>query len=158
MVKVAVSSHARLADDPAALLHELNATLRRDVRRNFVTATYLWLDARTVTVSNAGHPSPLLIRRDTVTELGPHGVLLGRFANASYSSATLPLEPGDRIAAYTDGITEALDTRGEQFGEERLRALLIAGASADAIVDEVHRWRVQSSDADDLTIVVIDVT
>lgn len=157
MVKVAVSSHARLADDPAAMLHELNATLRRDVRRNFVTATYLWLDSHTVTVSNAGHPSPLLIRHNTVSELGPHGVLLGRFANASYSSATVPLQPGDRIAAYTDGITEALNTRGEQFGEDRLRALLVRGATADAIVDEVHRWRTQSSDADDLTIVVIDV-
>jgi len=157
MVKVAVSSHARLADDPAAMLHELNATLRRDVRRNFVTATYLWFDARAVTVSNAGHPSPLLVRRGEVSELGPHGVLLGRFAGASYSSASITLEPRDRIAAYTDGITEALNARGEQFGEERLRALLVAGATAEAIVDEVHRWRAQSSDADDLTIVVIDV-
>ena len=158
MVKVAVSSHARLADDPAALLRELNATLRRDVRRNFVTATYLWLDmdARTVTVSNAGHPSPLLVRGNAITELGPHGVLLGRFAAASYEAATIALQPGDRIVAWTDGLTEARNARDEQFGDERLFAMLRAGASADAIVDAVHAWRV-ADDADDLTIVSIEL-
>jgi sigma-B regulation protein RsbU (phosphoserine phosphatase) len=159
MVKVAVSSHARLADDPAAMLRELNATLRRDVRRNFVTATYLWLDMEksVVTVSNAGHPPPVLIRDDEVQDLGPHGMLLGRFAVASYAAATVPVRTGDRIAAWTDGVVEALNARGEQFGEERLRELLRSGASADEVVDAVHRWRVQSADADDLTIVVVDV-
>ena len=159
MVKVAVSSHARLADDPASLLREVNATLRRDVRRNFVTATYLWLDmeARTVSVSNAGHAPPVLIRGDEVLELGPHGVLLGRFAVASYASATVPLQPGDRIAAWTDGIPEARNTRGEQFGEERLHALLRSRASADEVVNAVHAWRVEN-DADDLTMVVVEVS
>ncbi|HEV7243001.1 MAG TPA: SpoIIE family protein phosphatase [Thermoanaerobaculia bacterium] len=159
MVKVAVSSHARFADDPASLLRELNATLRRDVRRNFVTATYLWLDmdARTVSVSNAGHAPPVLVRGDEVLELGPHGILLGRFAVASYASATVALQPGDRIAAWTDGITEARNARGEQFGEERLHALLRSRASADDVVNAVHAWRVEN-DADDLTMVVVEVT
>ena len=158
MVKVAVSSHARLADDPAALLRELNATLRRDVRRNFITATYLWLDmdARTVTASNAGHAPPVLIRGNDIIELGPHGVLLGRFAIASYSSSTVELSPGDRIVAWTDGITEARNAREEQFGEERLHALLRAGASVDDVVNAVHAWRV-ADDADDLTMVAIAI-
>lgn len=159
MVKVAVSSHTRLADDPAALLRELNATLRLDVRRNFVTATYLWLDmdARTVTVSNAGHAPPVLVRGNDVLELGPHGVLLGRFTGASYQSATVPLQSGDRIAAWTDGITEARNARDEQFGEERLHALLRARASVDDVVNAVLAWRVEK-DADDLTMVVVEVT
>jgi phosphoserine phosphatase RsbU/P len=157
MMKVAVSSHARLADDPGGLLRELNATLRRDVRRNFVTATFLWLDmdARTVTVSNAGHPPPVLVRGDDVTELGPHGVLLGRFAVASYGASTVALQPGDRVVAWTDGIPEARNARGEQFGEERLFALLREGASADDVVNAVHAWRVKE-DADDLTIVCVE--
>jgi sigma-B regulation protein RsbU (phosphoserine phosphatase) len=156
MVKVAVSSHARLADDPASLLRELNATLRRDVRRNFVTATYLWFDGRTVTVSNAGHAPPVIVRGNEVIELGPHGVLLGRFAIAAYSSATESLQPGDRIAAWTDGIVEARNARGEEFGEERLHALLRTGASPDTIVEDVLRWR--AGDADDLTIVIVEIT
>lgn len=159
MVKVAVSSHARLANEPAMLLRELNATLRRDVRRNFITATFLWLDmdARTVTVSNAGHPPPVLVRGDDLLDLGPHGVLLGRFAIAAYQSSVTTLQPGDRIAAWTDGIVEARNARGEQFGEERLHALLRDGASADAIVNAVHAWRI-TDDADDLTIVIADLT
>jgi serine phosphatase RsbU (regulator of sigma subunit) len=159
MVKVAVSSHTRLASDPAALLRELNTTLRRDVRRNFITATFLWLDmdARTVTVSNAGHMPPVLVRGNDLIELGPHGILLGRFAEASYASSTVALLPGDRIAAWTDGIVEARNARGEQFGEDRLFALLRARAPVDDVVNAVHTWRVQD-DADDLTIVVVEVT
>jgi sigma-B regulation protein RsbU (phosphoserine phosphatase) len=156
MVKVAVSSHARLAGDPAAMLHELNATLRRDVRRNFVTATYLWFDGRSVTVSNAGHAPPVLVRGSEIVDLGPHGVLLGRFAVAAYSSATVALQPGDRVAAWTDGIVEARNALGEEFGEERLHAMLRAGATPDAIVEDVLRWR--AGDADDLTIVVVEIT
>jgi len=160
MVKVAVSSHVRLANDPPSLLRELNATLLRDVRRNFVTATYLWLDMeqRTVSVSNAGHAPPVLVRGQEILELGPHGVLLGRFAIASYGAATEPLLTGDRIAAWTDGIVEARNRRGEPFGEEQLHELLRRGASPDAIVDAVHTWREgETDDADDLTIVIVAV-
>jgi sigma-B regulation protein RsbU (phosphoserine phosphatase) len=159
MVKVAVSSNARFASEPATMLCELNEILRRDVRRNFVTATYLWLDMeqRTVSVSNGGHPSPVLIRDNVVRDLGTHGVLLGRFPVPKYHATTESLQDGDRIAAWTDGVVEARNARGEAFGDERLHSLLSGGASADAILDAVHRWRV-SDDADDLTIVVIDVS
>lgn len=93
MVKVAVSSHVRLANDPATMLRELNATLLRDVRRHFVTATYLWLDMeqRTITVSNAGHAPPVIVRGDSILELGPHGVLLGRFPIAAYGMESVQL-------------------------------------------------------------------
>jgi sigma-B regulation protein RsbU (phosphoserine phosphatase) len=158
MVKVVVSSHAELADDPGALLGELNAALRRDVRRNFVTATYLWLDMneRCVSVSNAGHPAPLLFRGNDVHELGPTGVLLGRFA-ATYESHSVPLLAGDRIAVYTDGVVESRNARGEDFGELRLCEILRGGGSAEDVIAAVERWRGANVDHDDLTIVVIDV-
>ncbi len=164
MVKVAVSSHARLAHDPAAILAELNATLRRDVRRAFVTATYLWFDLerRCVTVCNAGHAPPLLYRNGTFHDLGPHGVLLGRFANPRYVASTIELEAGDRIVAFTDGILEARNAREEQFGEERLKELIRAherdaATLTSAVIAAVHRWRT-AGDPDDLTIVAIDVS
>jgi sigma-B regulation protein RsbU (phosphoserine phosphatase) len=158
MVKVVVSSHAELSDDPGALLGELNAALRRDVRRNFVTATYLWLDMneRCVSVSNAGHPAPLLFRGNDVHELGPTGVLLGRFA-ATYESHSVPLLAGDRIAVYTDGVVESRNARGEDFGELRLCEILRGGGSAEDVIAAVERWRGANVDHDDLTIVVIDV-
>lgn len=156
MVKIAVSSQARIADDPAALVAELNAILRRDVRRAFVTATYLWLSRGAVSVCNAGHPPPLLYRDGAFLELGGAGVLLGRFADVRYAAVTTDLLPGDRIVAYTDGIPEARNAREEQFGEERLRELIRAGASAKRVLTAVQAWRGDSDDADDLTIVIME--
>jgi sigma-B regulation protein RsbU (phosphoserine phosphatase) len=159
MVKIAVTSQSRLAGDPAAMLHELDRTLRREVKRAFVTATYLWLDMaqRTVTVTNAGHPPPLLFRAGTFTDLGARCVLLGRFNDARFTASTTELAAGDRIVAYTDGLVEARNPRGEQFGEERLQELVRRGADVDEIVNAVRAWRAADEDADDLTIVTIDV-
>ena len=159
MVKVAVSSQAaRLASEPATLLEEVNTLLRASVRRAFVTATYLWFDMtqRTVSVCNAGHPPPLLYRDGEFVELGGQGVLLGRFAGVRYSATTIALQPGDRVVAFTDGVVEARNDRDEAFGEERLRELVARGNVSDVIA-AVHRWRTVD-DADDLTIVGIDVT
>jgi phosphoserine phosphatase RsbU/P len=161
MAKVALSSQERLADEPAALLDALNRTLARDVRRGFLTATYLWLDLaqRRVTVANAGHPPPLLLRDGTFVELGPPSPLLGRFRDATYTAATYDLAPGDRIVAYTDGIVEARNTHDELFGDERLREVLLGDTSPDAVLRAVDAWRGRATeDADDLTLVVVDVT
>ena len=162
MVKIAVSSQARLAGQPAQMLAELNGTLRREVRRGFVTATYLYFDSarRTVDVANAGHPSPLLLRDGTTRELGPQGVLLGRF-DTRYTSESTPLLPGDRIVAFTDGIVEARNARGEELGLERLQAFIARGGPAPALASiiaaEARRWRDDDEDADDVTLVIVDV-
>jgi sigma-B regulation protein RsbU (phosphoserine phosphatase) len=150
MVKIAVSSQSHLAHDPAAMLTALNETLRRDVRRALVTATYLYFDTaqQCVAVANAGHPSPLLFRHSAVRELAPAGVFLGRFGTVRYEAQQTALAAGDRIVAWTDGIVEARDARGEPFGDDRLRAMIQNGDSADAVVAAVLRWRARS-DADD---------
>jgi len=160
-VKIAVSSQSRLVADPSAMLAGLNETLRREVRREFVTATYLHFDAasRRLAVSNAGHPSPLLLRGGEFRELGPSGVLLGRFGMVRYETQRTTFTTGDRIVVWTDGIVEARNARDEPFGEERLRTIVKDGGSAAAVIDAVHRWRgrAESDDADDLTIVIADV-
>ncbi len=156
MVKIAVSSQSRLAHEPASLLREVNRTLRGEVRRAFVTATYLYFDGGTVAVANAGHPAPLLCRGGEIRELGTQGVLLGRF-DATYTAEATPLAPGDRIVAYTDGVIEARNARGEELGEERLKAAIRRGASAAEIAREARTWARDQSDADDITLVVIDV-
>jgi sigma-B regulation protein RsbU (phosphoserine phosphatase) len=162
MVKIAVSSQSRLAADPAAILVGLNETLRRDVRRAFVTATYLYFEtaSRFVAVANAGHPSPLLLRAGEFHELGAQGTLLGRFGMVRYEAQSAMLEPGDRIVAWTDGIVEARNARDEPFGDDRFRTIVKDGGSAESVIEAVHRWRRSgpSDDADDLTIVIADVT
>ena len=84
--------------------------------------------------TNAGHNPPLVIRADlTVAELGPTGVPLGLLAAAPYSAGTIDLAPGDLLVLYTDGIVEAADPDGEEYGLERLKRLCArhrAGTSA----------------------------
>lgn len=155
MVKIAVSSQSRLADDPASLLHELNTSLTRNVRRGFVTATYLFFDGQSVHVANAGHPAPLLLRDAEVREIGATNPLLGRFKDARYAAETIALLPGDRIVAYTDGVTEARNGRDEEFGEARLHALVRERATPAQIIEAVQTW---GTGLDDLTLVMIDVS
>ncbi|HUP61988.1 MAG TPA: PP2C family protein-serine/threonine phosphatase [Thermoanaerobaculia bacterium] len=109
-----------------------------------------------VEVANAGHPPPLLCRGGDVRELGPRGVLLGRF-DTQYDAETISLQRGDRIVIYTDGVTEARNVRGEEFGESRLREMVRDGARADGIARAVRTWRDERSDADDVTLLVLDL-
>ncbi len=124
-------------------LSELNAALLREAERDrernehrFVTAAALRF--RTVdhgvevTAGSAGHPPPLLLRADgTVSELGCRGSLLGMFADVRFSLDDIVLREGDLLVLYTDGVTEA--RRGtEEYGDDRLRALLAAHAGATA--------------------------
>jgi sigma-B regulation protein RsbU (phosphoserine phosphatase) len=75
-----------------------------------------------ITFVNAGHNPPLLARRSGEARwLSTGGTILGAFPDAAYQTERVPLEPGDTLVLYTDGITEAYaGRRHEEFGEERL--------------------------------------
>ena len=158
MVKIAVTSQSRFAHEPASLLREVSRTLRGEVRRGFVTAIYLYFDSARacVEIANAGHPPPLLHRGNEVREIGPRGVVLGRF-DGTYAAESIALQPGDRIIAYTDGVIEARNARGEAFGEERLHEIIRKGADPGEIARQVRAWRDEKSEADDVTLVGVDV-
>jgi phosphoserine phosphatase RsbU/P len=116
------------ADPPAALLGHVNRQLsHRYTASNevFVTAFYGVYDPsqRTLTYSSAGHNPPRLKRCadgsvNSLEEVG--GPPLGLFDELEYEQTTLALQPGDILAFYTDGITEAMDANGAQFGVKRL--------------------------------------
>ena len=78
---------------------------------------------------SAGHPLPLLIRDGAVHELGAPGPIAGVFADAAWPMTDTPLQQGDTIVLYTDGVLDTVGDR-DRFGDERLLALL-AGAPAD---------------------------
>ena len=73
---------------------------------------------------NAGHNPPYLLRKAGVQELSTGGMVIGLFAQASYEEAKVDLQSGDVLVAFTDGVTEALNTTEEEYGEERLKELL----------------------------------
>ncbi len=115
---------------------------------------------------NAGHNPATVVRADGSLELlEKGGLLLGVMAGMPYESGTITLAPGDVLAMFTDGVTEAMSPDGEEWGEERLEPLLVElrEKSAQDILDGVREAvRDFTEDApvlsDDLTMIVIKVT
>ncbi len=112
---------------------------------------------------NAGHNPPLLYRaaRGEVTTLKGHGIALGVMPNVSMREHSIDLEPGDLLLLYTDGVTEEIDAREEEFGTERLASILSASGhlSAAGLIDEITQavaeFAGHSTPMDDLTMVAI---
>jgi sigma-B regulation protein RsbU (phosphoserine phosphatase) len=99
----------------------------------------------------------------TVTQLTTGGPIIGAFPSSMYQQETIQMQSGDLLLAYTDGVTEAYNSAGEEFGEERLRHLLASSAhmSAEAltakITASVSEWCLGTPQHDDLTLVVMKV-
>jgi sigma-B regulation protein RsbU (phosphoserine phosphatase) len=110
--------------------------------------------------TNAGHLPPLLVRGGQATALGVSGTVVGLLPMFSYEQQTIDLQPGDLLAAFTDGVTEAENAEAEQFGEARLTELLIHHARdpLDDIIrivtDRVREWTHDLEGRDDTTILL----
>lgn len=131
---------------------------------SFVTAVYGVLDRRNhiFNYANAGHNLPLLLRRDgTVQWLTEGGLLLGAFPNVRYQEAAVQLERGDLLVFYTDGVTEARDTNGVEFGTDRLLSLVRdycdrpAAEMVRGIRRAVEMFRGSTFPQDDFTLSVV---
>lgn len=152
---------------PGQVLSEMNRRLMEVAEERFVTAFYGVLNRRTrvLRYSNAGHPYPVWFRAGTgtVKEIAAQGFLLGIMPDEVYSEREVTLEPGDVIAFHTDGLVEARNEIGEQYGPERLMGCMsrAAGKSAAALRDEILAdQRAFSSEvplSDDLTLVICRV-
>jgi sigma-B regulation protein RsbU (phosphoserine phosphatase) len=166
MIKVAMQSVVSRADDPAEVLRELNHALAGQLRGQFVTAAYLWMDTenRRALYSAAGHP-PLLRWRDGALErIESNGLLFGVVENTCYPVCELPLNLGDRFLLYTDGISEPENAAGDSFGDKRLEEVVRLNQSrppielSDQLLSAIHRWQPASTtQQDDITLLVIDV-
>ena len=110
---------------------------------------------------NAGHPPPLHFHAKGVTTLKQTGMVLGPSATATYSRGFLALEPGDALLLYTDGMTEAVDPKGREFGVERLKKAFLALKEKDAdeivraLVEKVGEYVRVRAPEDDRTVVVV---
>jgi sigma-B regulation protein RsbU (phosphoserine phosphatase) len=96
---------------------------RNTTEAKFITLFYAVLDveSRSLKYSNAGHNAPVLTRQDGgQLRLEDGGLILGAFQESAYEQGEIDLRPGDRLVLFTDGVSEAVNEEGEEFGEERL--------------------------------------
>ena len=135
-------SQAPQNPSPSDVLQKVNRQLYPDIKEDmFISMAYLILDhARaSVTLSRAGHDAPLLYRdaSGTVTPLKPPGMVLGIDSGSVFDRITgdfaVPLERDDCLVLYTDGVTEALDREGNEFGMERMIQSVRASAARGAL-------------------------
>jgi len=167
MIKVAVQSVAAHAADPAELLRHLRGILSADLRGQFISAAYLWIDTKAgnALYSAAGHP-PLLhwhAGDSSLERVTSNGTLFGVPFETEYPVRELTCSPGDRFLLYTDGISEPENEVGEAFGDRKLEEIVDDNPSVSAdelsrhILTQLSSWRPASTpQQDDLTLIVIE--
>jgi len=126
---------------PSHLCGRINQLIARNVASGkFITFFFGVLDlpSRRFTYTNAGHNPPILLRGPgDVVRLCEGGPVLGVFPAQTYVDRTITLEPGNRLLLYTDGVTEAWNERDEEFGDDRLIALLQTCSDAAVLHQQV---------------------
>ncbi len=149
-------------DSPAEVLERANGRLVERVQDNmFATVLYLVLDPRrgTMVVSNGGHLPPFVRRAAdrTVLELDEGtNLALGVLPDTTFEQVSVELEPGDTVLLCTDGVVEAKNALGDEFGFERLNRALSrapAGAPLDGILKDLMHYTGASAQYDDITAV-----
>jgi len=162
MVQGILATHAD--EGPAATLNRVNEALcRRAIEGRFATMAYVVLDpGGTLTSCSAGHNPAVLLRANGSMERPDRGgLVLGAFDTARYEEEAIALETGDTLVLFSDGVTDAENPVGDQYGEERLLEAL-AGSdrrSPDEILDRVlasvRAFAAEQPPADDVTVLVI---
>jgi sigma-B regulation protein RsbU (phosphoserine phosphatase) len=163
-VQASLRASVRDLDSPARVCGIMNAMLCESIAANkFVSFFCGVLDANTGTFRycNAGHPYPILVSAGAAHTLDHGGgAVLGVFPSWNYQDSSINLKSGDRLLLFTDGITEAEDAQGEEFGVERVAAFGKAHAASSA-VELTEQLLAQVSDfcgaqfQDDATLVVL---
>ncbi len=155
---------APLFDNRAELGEEINTIFRRDgLADRFVSLLYLQLerDSGEVTLLNAGHFPPVVVREETIDELDRGAPAIGIVNKPNFTQQRLEMEPGDLAVLYSDGVTEARDDAGDFFGEERLLAHLArmynlpAATVGKRLLSYINVFVGDAPQTDDLSLVII---
>ncbi|MBU2445939.1 MAG: SpoIIE family protein phosphatase [Bacteroidetes bacterium] len=130
--------------------------------------TFFWgilnEDTRTIKYVNAGHNPPLLVRDKKITGLDKGGMILGVMKSLqNYNCETVPLEEGDIICLFTDGVTEAKNSTDEEYSEERLYEKILDNINCDPktiiekITGDLKEFSSQVEQSDDITLLIVRV-
>lgn len=160
------------AEDPGALLRQLNATYTKIFKQmgsdvTFSTALFALLDTRTglLRYANASHPRPYLIRPGEVGQLRPAeeggSAALGLFAGTQYQTHELQMRAGDTLLLYTDGLSEIEAPSGELYDERAFEQVLLAhqaeasDALLDAVIESAHAFAGSEAFDDDVCLLAV---
>jgi sigma-B regulation protein RsbU (phosphoserine phosphatase) len=152
---------------PAGILASVNSILNeRGLEEYYCTLCYAFFDfkRRIVTIANSGLPYPIRCHEDACESIELPGMPLGSFAGATYDELGFELSAGDLYVFCSDGVFEAFSPAGEEFGSERLKAVVAAQRSGtaqqvvDAVFEAVETFRGDRAQSDDMTVVAVKIT
>jgi sigma-B regulation protein RsbU (phosphoserine phosphatase) len=170
MCRSVLRSQAAGKHSAATVLQQVNEQLFPDIKEDmFISMAYAILDRQspTITLCRAGHDAPLLYsaRDKTVSKINPPGMALGIDSGGVFNRVTadfsLSLERDDCLILYTDGVTEALDQDGAEFGMQNVIDSILASASQGAagivtkLTDALREFVGTQPQNDDITLIVI---
>ncbi|HOV99203.1 MAG TPA: SpoIIE family protein phosphatase [Bacteroidota bacterium] len=167
-VQAALRTLAPICSSMSEMMNRINNVVCSNIHSagKFITffAGFYQPGTMQFTYSNAGHNPPFVIHQDgSITRLHEGGLILGVFPNTNYDERTLQVMSGDVLILYTDGISEAMNARSEEFTEERLEHIVRSAShqSAQEIVDAIQSkiaFHVQQvPQSDDITLLVLKV-
>lgn len=167
MLQASLRTQAGAGIAVAEMMRKINTLVcQRQDTGQFATFFLAWVDERSLTLryTNAGHNFPVLLARDGRRLLDQGGTVVGVMEHLDWAEGEVALAPGDRLVLYTDGVTEAADTGGEMYGEERLYALLDAlprhldaAGVVEGVLAGLRRHLGDAEPGDDVTVLALRV-
>src|SRR5256886_1157310 len=161
----AVHAQVEAHDSPARTIASINRYLVESIPANrFVTLFYAELDPKNGSIAflNAGHNPPLIVHAGgTMEQLASGGLPLGIMADADFREGQTKLHPGDVLVIYSDGVSEAVNPNGEEFGATRLYEVVARNldTSASGIRDRIEsaltKFCQGTPAADDITLAIV---
>ena len=157
------AAHAPVSATPADAMERINkALLRRAIEARFATMFYgaITADGK-LSYSNAGQEPPLVVRANSTAGLEEGGPVLGLLSIATYNFDTVPLAPGDLVVVCSDGVTEARNLAGDEFGRDRLLEALEGrhGSKPETVLEHVlglvKTFSQGAAQADDITLLIL---
>jgi sigma-B regulation protein RsbU (phosphoserine phosphatase) len=164
LILAGLRSQNKLNSSVKHIVYQINDLLYDSISRNkFASFFYAQINMNTDSIiySNAGHNPPILIRANgTVNTLSKGGIVLGYMQNFIYEQDEIKFKSGDILAAYTDGVTETLNHKDEEFGEARLIDILVR--HRNKTVDQIQKIVIQAlkefsdntNPIDDITLII----
>ena len=154
-------------NDPGKVLGEVNDLLYDDNdAMMFVTVFYAVYnpETRELTYANGGHNLPVIVHADGENTVIPstNGIALGILPGGEYEQNSIACRPGDTVVLYTDGVTEAINVRAEEFGMERLHDIFLTGpgdcrGAVQSVFDAVEEFAGEAPQFDDITCLALRV-